>query len=357
MMYRTPVIPMLNVVTAGITAAALAGAYPASVLIGWVAAFVIVTLWRLDLWNRFRKSDPAVDTDVWRHRFAAGAVVTGCLWGLTASVMFTTTDLTHHVFVVFVLGGMTAGAVIGNATYMPAFYGFTLPAILPMAMSLLVYGDAWSVKMALLMLAFSAVLALAGRNMHRWVESTTRLQVEREQLIERLKYATETLEREVATSREREDALQQITTTLEDQGRSVLLLNGMVQRLQEATTEEEITEIVSGYAPQILPGRAGTLFMTNNSQNMLSSIASWGAWKAPRPTLRLTIAGRCGAARCTWSAKTAARSAASMCIRNSAGPMPVSRCSDGAASSDCSISKGTWPVPGRTTDCRLSPAI
>lgn len=276
MMYRTPVIPMLNVLTAAITAAALSRVYPAGVLIGWVAAFVVVTLWRLHLWHRFRQADPAVATDVWRHRFVGGAVATGCLWGLCGSVVFVTGDASHYVFVVFVLGGMTAGAVVGNATYMPAFYGFALPAILPMAMALFVRADAQSVEMALLMLAFSAVLALAGRNMHRWIESSTRLQVEREQLIDRLKYATETLEREVSTSREREDALQQITTALEDQGRSVLLLNGMVQRLQEATTEDEITEIVSGYAPQILPGRAGALFLMNNSQNMLSSIASWG---------------------------------------------------------------------------------
>lgn len=34
MMYRTPVIPMLNVLTAGITAAALSGVYPPLVLIG-----------------------------------------------------------------------------------------------------------------------------------------------------------------------------------------------------------------------------------------------------------------------------------------------------------------------------------
>ena len=40
--------------------------------------------------------------------------------------------------------------------------------------------------MALLMLAFSAVLVVAGRNMHRWIERTTRLQIEREQLIDRL---------------------------------------------------------------------------------------------------------------------------------------------------------------------------
>ncbi len=276
MMYQTPVIPMLNVLTAGITAAALSRVFPPLVLIGWIAAFIIVAAWRLYSWRLFTRSDQTVATEQWRHRFVGGAVATGLLWGLAGSVVFVTGDPGYHVFVVFVIGGMTAGAVVGNATYMPAFYGFALPAIMPMAMALFILGDSRSVEMALLMLAFSAVLAVAGRNMHRWIESTTRLQIERELLIDRLQHATETLEREVMTSRDRETTLQDITAALEDQTRSVHLLNGMVQRLQEATTDQELTEIVAGYAPQIVPGRPGALFLMNNSQNLLTAIASWG---------------------------------------------------------------------------------
>ncbi len=276
MMYRTPVIPMPNVLTAGITAAALSRVFPPLVLIGWIAALIIVAAWRLYSWRLFTRSDQTVATEQWRHRFVGGAVATGLLWGLAGSVVFVTGDPGYHVFVVFVIGGMTAGAVVGNATYMPAFNGFALPAIMPMAMALFILGDSRSVEMALLMLAFSAVLAVAGRNMHRWIESTTRLQIERELLIDRLQHATETLEREVMTSRDRETTLQDITAALEDQTRSVHLLNGMVQRLQEATTDQELTEIVAGYAPQIVPGRPGALFLMNNSQNLLTAIASWG---------------------------------------------------------------------------------
>ncbi|MEN3975811.1 sensor domain-containing diguanylate cyclase [Emcibacter sp. SYSU 3D8] len=277
MMYRTPVIPLLNVVTAGITAAALSPVYPASLLVGWIVAFIIIAAWRLHLWQRFSAADQeTLETAPWRHRFVSGAVATGCLWGLAGSVVFITNDVGFHVFVVFVLGGMTAGAMVGNATYMPAFYGFALPAILPMAMMLFIIGDGRSVEMALLLLAFSAVLAVAGRNMHRWIESSTRLQIEREQLIDRLRNASETLEREIETGRDREIAMQDITAALEDRTRSVHLLNGMVQRLQEATTDQELSDIVGSYAPQIVPGRAGILFLMNNSQNMLSAIASWG---------------------------------------------------------------------------------
>ena len=277
MMYGTPVIPMLNVLTAGITAAAMSPVFPLPVLIGWIALFCLVAGWRLHLWSRYKRADSAADTETWRHRFVGGAVATGCLWGMTGAVVFLTSDPAYYVFIVFVLGGMTAGAVVGNATYMPAFYGFALPAILPMAMALFIKADGRSVEMALLMLAFSAVLAVAGRSMHQWIVRTTRLQLEREQLIERLQGATETLETEIETSRRRELVLEDMTAALNEQTKSVHLLNGMVQRLQEATTEQELTEIVRGYAPQIVPGRPGILFLMNNSQNLLTAIADWGA--------------------------------------------------------------------------------
>ncbi len=276
MMYRTPAVPLLNVLAAGITAAAMFRAYPAIVLVGWLAAFVLVAAWRLHLWYGFHRIGAAVDSEYWRHRFVAGAVAMGCLWGLTASVVFVTADPGYHVFAVFVVGGMTVAAVVSHATYMPAVYGFALPIIMPMAIVLFVKGDARSVEMALLLLVFSAVLAVAGRSMHRWIESTTKLQIERELLIDRLQSATETLEREIATSHEREATLQAITAALEDQSRSVHLMNGMVQRLQEATTDQELIEIVGGYAPQIIPGRPGILFLMNNSQDLLTAVASWG---------------------------------------------------------------------------------
>lgn len=83
-----------------------------------------------------------------------------------------------------------------------------------------------------------------------------------------------------AIGRRRQDRhmqdLTRVATALNEQTKSVHLLNGMVQRLQEATSEEEIAEIVRGYAPQILPGWPGILFLMNNSQNLLTAIADWG---------------------------------------------------------------------------------
>ncbi|MBI1179029.1 MAG: diguanylate cyclase [Alphaproteobacteria bacterium] len=276
MMYRTPAIPLLNVVTAGITAAALSRVYPHPLLAAWVFLFAAVAAWRFWLWRRMRRADVAVNPDYWRHRFVAGAVTTGCLWGCLASIVFVTGDTGYYDFVSFVLGGMTAGAVIGNAAYMPAFYGFTLPTLLPMVAALFLEGTVRSAAMALLMLAFGAVLTMAGRNMNRWIFRTTRLQIEREDLINRLEETTDRLERQVEDSQQRELVLEQTTQSINRQARALHQLNGMVQRLQEAGTEAELSEIVRRFAPQVVPEAPGTLFIMNNSNNLLSAVASWG---------------------------------------------------------------------------------
>jgi hypothetical protein len=51
-----------------------------------------------------------------------------------------TQNLAYYVFVVFLLGGMTAGAAMRESAYLPAFYGFATPAVLPMIVALLTKG-------------------------------------------------------------------------------------------------------------------------------------------------------------------------------------------------------------------------
>ena len=67
------------------------------------------------------KSDPQPNDTArrWALRFTAGATATGCLWGLSASILLLTDDPSYHVFIAFVLGGMIAGSVTIDAAFLP----------------------------------------------------------------------------------------------------------------------------------------------------------------------------------------------------------------------------------------------
>ena len=67
----------------------------------------------------------------------------------------------------------------------------------------------------------------------------------------------------------------QRSAMLEAQTNTVALLATMAHRLQGCETEEEFSDVVSCFAPQILPGNPGALYMLSNSRNLLRASAIW----------------------------------------------------------------------------------
>jgi hypothetical protein len=83
--------------------------YPAGLLALWLALFVVVSLHRLLLNRRYAGATGSEKTSPrWARVFTLHTFTTGCLWGLSASVMLITPDPIYHNFIVFVLGGMMA---------------------------------------------------------------------------------------------------------------------------------------------------------------------------------------------------------------------------------------------------------
>jgi hypothetical protein len=65
----------------------------------------------------------------------------------------------------------------------------------------------------------------------------------------------------------------QRSAMLEAQTNTVALLATMAHRLQGCETEEEFSDVVSCFAPQIFPGNPGALYMLSNSRNLLRASA------------------------------------------------------------------------------------
>jgi diguanylate cyclase (GGDEF)-like protein len=64
---------------------------------------------------------------------------------------------------------------------------------------------------------------------------------------------------------------------LEAHTKTIGLLASMAHRMQSCATEEELGDVVSRFAPQILPGMPGALYLLNNSRNLLRSVVTWNA--------------------------------------------------------------------------------
>ncbi len=286
LLYRSPTLLLTNLVVGLLAAAGLSPAFPQHVRLGWLGVMGAVVAARLALWawHRAARGGPVGAAARWATRFTVGSFATGCVWGMLAWVVYAAPEPRFAVFAAFAVGGVSAGAVLGTACYMPALIAFVAPAVLPIAAAFAMQGDTVSSEMAAMVAAFAAVLLMVGRSLNRWIGDNVRLNFERGGLVADLKQSAQGLQREIAERRVREIELEKVTGSLGERARSLRLLNDLVERLQEALSAQEFSEIVEGFAPQILGGTPGALFLMNNSENLLTQAAEWNGPTLPAPT-------------------------------------------------------------------------
>ncbi|MBV8747848.1 MAG: GGDEF domain-containing protein [Xanthobacteraceae bacterium] len=194
-----PSLILLNLVNALLVIAVLWPVFPRELLLGWYALLavvipvrlVLVRLGRIRGWTSAKVAGFAV----------AGSAATGVIWGLLAWPILTISESVYPVFLVFVLGGMSAGAVLLDAAYLPAFAAFVVPILAPATIAFAMRGDAVSLAMGLMLAAFALVQAVVGWRANCWIIDTLRLQAQRENLTADLYRTTAELTRREAILR------------------------------------------------------------------------------------------------------------------------------------------------------------
>jgi diguanylate cyclase (GGDEF)-like protein/PAS domain S-box-containing protein len=181
------IIP-INLLIAGFVISAVWRLYPVWVLVLWSGSFCIVILVRCVLRYRYRRQ-PEDDEAArrWARAFVLAAAVTGCMWGLTSSVIWVTSEPIYHIFILLVLAGMLAGGVIGNAAYLPAMLAFMLPAIIPAIVALFTRFEVFQTELGFMLMAYTVVLAIGGREINNTVIESLRLRFGHDVLLTKLR--------------------------------------------------------------------------------------------------------------------------------------------------------------------------
>ena len=223
----------VNPLNAAVVAAVLWPSARPSLLAAWVAASAAASALRALHRRQFFQALPAAaDTAFWARRLVIGAVLSGALWGLAVVLFYDPRGLGTQLLLVFVVGGMVAGASGTLALHLPAFLGFTAAAVVPTAARMSAEGDPQHLALGGLAIVFGVAMSLIATNTNRAVTEAFRLRFEKQQLLARLSdaqvslaEANRTLEQRVA---ERGAALERQTEALRDAQRmeSVGLLAG-----------------------------------------------------------------------------------------------------------------------------------
>ena len=157
------------------------------VLLTWFAILLLVTLARTILLYSYRKKQSSdLSIAYWYWTYLAGTALSGCVWGSAAIYLFPNDQPGHQLFVVFVLAGMTAGAMSVLSASMLAFLLFVLPTSLPLIMQIFWQSTALSTPMAMMILFYLLGLSLSARGMNRSIVTSLRLRFDNSALVKEI---------------------------------------------------------------------------------------------------------------------------------------------------------------------------
>ena len=110
-------------------------------MLGWGALIAVNQLWRALLVRAFERVRPDVETAPrWGNYWAIGSTLAGALWGAAAVATFPSSPAYQALLIVCLFGAALGGLNL-TAVYRPSFYGFVLPALVPLIVRVAWVGD------------------------------------------------------------------------------------------------------------------------------------------------------------------------------------------------------------------------
>ena len=179
------------------------------ILLSWIGYMLVVIVGRLVLGYAFlHRSESDQNFSLWKRWFLVGTFLSGLGWGATGVWLAPTNQPLHQMFVVFVLAGMSAGAVMALSARREAFFTFTLPALVPMIVIFFQQGTPISVAMASMGCIFIVVASTIAIRLSSTITASIELRYDNNVLIA-------DLTKQVAQRRQAEAALQRAHDDLE----------------------------------------------------------------------------------------------------------------------------------------------
>ena len=149
---------------AALFCAAMWGEAPPATMAAWIALVIANQAWRGLLVRRWRRAHPGpAAMRRWGRYWSVGSTAAGALWGVAAVAMFPASPERQALSIVCLFGVVLGGLNL-TAVYKPSFYGFVLPALVPLVVRVGAEGGPIALYTALVM---SVVLAFVLAFGHR----------------------------------------------------------------------------------------------------------------------------------------------------------------------------------------------
>jgi signal transduction histidine kinase/CheY-like chemotaxis protein len=188
LLYRQlPVLSGGTLVAAVLLAVVMWPVAPRNAVFGWFVCVAVSEAWRLGLYVRSqRKGIELANLQRAGTRWALGSLVSGCLWGLASLLFFIPSSPAYEAFLIVLVFAVTATAVLLLGAHLPSFYGFVIPALVPVVVRNVIEWEPAHFTLAFVIsVALIAILAF-GRNYNRGLVAALRNRFENEALARKL---------------------------------------------------------------------------------------------------------------------------------------------------------------------------
>jgi len=153
-----------------------------ALLLMWLfisATIAAVRYWRV---RQFRQlKDNAVDVRMWCTRLDLGTVASGSWWGCGVVLLFPP-DISHQVYVAFVLAGVSAAAMTSYAAMKRTAYMFLFPSIVPEIVMFLQEANEQHLIMGVMIAMFLVVIIKSAINTSNVIDTALKLRAENVEL-------------------------------------------------------------------------------------------------------------------------------------------------------------------------------
>lgn len=186
---------IVGLLTVGVMSFVLWTVVPLWLLLLWITLMGVLTLPVFVMIWRFHRVTPAPEQiHTWAILFTVGYGLTGLGWGSSGVLLFPSDSLVHQLFLVFVIGGHSAGGMTALSSVPSALTAFLSTMLLPVIMRLCVLGDVVMTAMGLMLFTFGVAMFMIGRHLHAVFTEMLMLRFENVDLIRDLSSAKERAE-------------------------------------------------------------------------------------------------------------------------------------------------------------------
>lgn len=133
-------------------------------IIIWFAVLLLVSFIRIMMITAYQRSaDTNLSVSTRLRNIRIATIMSGIVWGSISILLFSTNDMDHLFFLIFILSGLTAGNTVSNASDLPSSIGFSFSALSPITVYLFLDENTLSTYIGIAFILYFVFLVIVGR--------------------------------------------------------------------------------------------------------------------------------------------------------------------------------------------------